>query len=121
MTEAATIANTNAGSSRKRQFQDVFQAVIPFSITLTEASIASAATSSGDVTVAGAALGDFVLVSSETDPVDAVFVGQVTAANTVTVSVLNLTGGAVTAFSGGVKVNGVVLKTGDVFEAPSAY
>lgn len=121
MTEAATIASTNAARSQARQFRDLFTAVIPFSLTLTEASIASAATSSGDVTVTGAALGDFVLVASETDPVDAVFVGQVTAANTVTVSVLNLTGGAVTAFSGGVKVNGLVLKTGDVFEAPSSY
>lgn len=121
MTEAATIANTNAARSQARQFRDVFKEVIPFSITLTEASIASAATSSGDVTVPGAALGDFVLLSPEVDAVDTLFAGHVTAANTVTVSVFNLTGGAVTAFSGGVKVNGLIIKTGDVFEAPSAY
>lgn len=121
MTESATIASTNAARSQARQFRDVFKEVIPFSVTLTEASIASGAASSGDVTVTGAALGDFVLVSCETDIADGVLVGAVTAANTVTLTVANNTGGAITAYSGGVKVNGLVLKTGDVFEAPSSY
>lgn len=123
MTESATIASTKNASRGARQFQDVFSEVIPFSTTLTEASIATGAAgvSAGDITVTGAALGDFVLFAPEVDVVDLVVSGQVTAANTVTITLVNLTGGAVTALSGGVNVNGVVLKAGPVFDNPSAF
>lgn len=121
MTEAATMSSTSLGRKNRAQFQGLFSEVIPFTVTLTEASIATGAVSSGDVTVTGAALGDFVLMASETDLVDCVLVGQVTAADTVTVSVVNVTGGAVTAFSGGIKLNGVVLKAGPAFDAASAF
>lgn len=121
MTEAATVASTSAGTSGARQFQDVFSAVIPFTFSLTEASIASGAASSGDITVPGAALGDFVLVASKSDIADAAIVAQVTAADTVTVTILNNTGGAYTAMSGGFTINGVVLKQGPQFADPDAF
>lgn len=47
-----------------------------------------------EITVTGAALGDFVLVSSSLDVADLALTGAVTAANTVTVQLLNNTGGA---------------------------
>jgi hypothetical protein len=118
--EATTISATNVGPAAHRQFQDVFQKVIPFFFTATEASIASGAVSAGDVTVPGAALGDFVLLASKSDIADLVITAQVTAANTVTVTLANNTGGAVTALSGGFVINGVVLQAGRLFAAPSA-
>lgn len=110
--EATTIASVSAGQESARQFQGVFDTVIPFKFTATEASIASGAVSAGDVTVPGAALGDFVLVASRSDIADLVLSAQVTAANTVTVTLTNTTGGAVTALSGGFVINGVVLGAG---------
>jgi hypothetical protein len=62
---------------------------------------ANAATGSGtcasaDVTVPGVALGDIVMgISAGVDTVDTVIGGAVTAANTVTLTVLNNTAGAV--------------------------
>ena len=122
MTEAATISATSAGRKQSQQFQNVFKEVIPFSFTLTEASIATGAAglSAGNITVTGAALGDFVLFAPEIDVVDLIVSGTVTAANTVTITLANLTGGAVTALSGGATVNGVVLKAGHLFDAPSS-
>lgn len=81
----------------RRQFQALFDSVICHLGTL---DLANAATGSGtfasaDVTVAGAAMGDMVLVSLGVDTVDAVVAGAVTAANTVTVTLLNNTAGAV--------------------------
>lgn len=123
MTEATTIASTSAATSQSRQFQDPFSGAIPFKTTVTEASIATGAAgvSAGDITVTGAALGDFVLFAPKADIVDLVVSGQVTAANTVTLTLVNLTGGAVTALSGGVVFNGIVLKAGPIFAAPSAF
>jgi uncharacterized protein YhdP len=118
--EATTISATKLGRNQKRQFQDIFGSVIPFSFVATEASIASGAVSAGDVTVTGAALGDFVLVASKSDIADLVITGAVTAANTVTVTLANNTGGAVTALSGGFTINGVVLAAGPIFADPSA-
>lgn len=119
--EATTIANTLVGSEQRRMFQHAFSAVIPFTFTATEATIASGACSAGDVTVTGAALGDFVLVAPEGDVADLVVNATVTAADTVTLVLSNNTGGAVTALSGGFTVNGVVLKASDaLFSAPSA-
>lgn len=119
--EATTIASTNLGRNQKRQFTDVFQSVIPFTFTATEASIASGAVSAGDITVTGAALGDFVLVALKGDIADLVVTAAVTAANTVTITLANNTGGAVTALSGGFTVNGVVLTAGAVFASPSSF
>ena len=118
--EATTISATDLGRNGKRQFQDLFGSVIPFKFTATEASIASGAVSAGDITVTGAALGDFVMVAPKSDIADLVVDAQVTAANTVTITLANNTGGAVTALSGGFVFNGVVLTAGPVFAAPSA-
>jgi hypothetical protein len=92
------------------QFQDVFSQVIVSTQTL---DLGNAATGSGtfassDVTVTGAELGDFVLVSLGVDTVDTVVAGAVTAANTVTVTVLNNTAGAVNLASTTARI--VVLK-----------
>lgn len=65
------------------------------SVTWDAGSIASGAEEAKDVTVTGAALGDFVLVSHGIDVADLAIVGQVTAADTVTLNLLNNTGGAV--------------------------
>lgn len=88
------------------QFPAVFSDVIVYTGTL---DLANAATGSGtfassDVTVTGAALGDFVLVSLGVDTVDAVVAGAVTAANTVTVTLLNNTAGAVNLASTTVRI-----------------
>jgi hypothetical protein len=84
--------------NKRSQFIDVFQNVLVY--TDTAFNPANAATGSGtfsatDVVVTGAALGDVVLVSFSLDAVDTVVTAAVTAANTVTVVVLNNTAGAV--------------------------
>ena len=57
-------------------------------------SIASGSFASNDITVSGAALGDFALVSFSLDVQDLGVSVQVTAANTVTVTLTNNTGSA---------------------------
>lgn len=86
-----------ATKSGRRQFPDVFGEVITYQGTLNlgDAATGSGTFASSDVTVTGAALGDFVIVSMGVDTVDAVVAGAVTAANTVTVTLLNNTSGAV--------------------------
>lgn len=99
-----------ATNQNRFQFSAVFSEVICYQGTL---DLANAATGSGtfassDVTISGAALGDFVLVSLGVDTVDAAVVGAVTAANTVTVTLLNNTAGAVNLASTTARI--VVLK-----------
>mgnify|MGYP001337946909 CR=1 FL=1 len=65
------------------------------SATWNPANILVGAMESVDVTVTGAALGDFVLVSASIDTVDLTLTAQVTAANTVTATLANNTAGAV--------------------------
>lgn len=90
-----------------QQFRGVFMDVIRYKGTL---DLANAATGSGtfasaDVTVPGVALGDIVLgVSLGVDTVDAAVVGAVTAADTVTVTLLNNTAGAVNLASTTVRI-----------------
>lgn len=83
--------------SHGRTFRDVFDKVITYkgALNLGDAATGSGTFASADVTITGAALGDFVLVSLGLDTVDTVVAGAVTAANTVTVTVLNNTTGAV--------------------------
>lgn len=61
-----------------------------------------------DVTVTGAALGDYAVASFSVDTADLAISASVTATNTVTVSLLNNTGGAIDLASGTVRV--VVVK-----------
>ena len=87
-----------AVSQGRSQFQGLFSEMWTHSESV---DFANAATGSGtfasvDVTVPGVALGDIVMgVSIAVDTVDTVIGGAVTAANTVTLTVLNNTAGAV--------------------------
>ena len=65
------------------------------SATWDAGSIADGDEEAKDVTVTGAALGDYVLASLSVDVADLALSAQVTAANTVTASLLNNTGGAI--------------------------
>ncbi len=87
-----------AVSQGRSQFQGLFSEMWAVSETV---DFANAATGSGtfasaDVTVPGVALGDIVMgISAGVDTVDTVIGGAVTAADTVTLTVLNNTTGAV--------------------------
>lgn len=101
------------GKKQSRQFQDLFD-VIPFKATVNFASAADAETQPVDVTVAGAALGDLVVVALGVDVADLTLDAQVTAADTVTLTVNNNTGGAVDLAS--TTATGIVLKPTNGFD-----
>jgi len=105
------ITAASVGVKGPRQFQGLFD-VIPFKCTFEDDSILDGDNYSGGGTVAvtGAGLGDFVLVSAALDTVECQFYANVTAANTVEITLQNTTGGTVTAFATGVVINGLVLK-----------
>jgi hypothetical protein len=101
--------------SDRLQFQRLFEVVGAGAFTV---DMGNAATGSGtfavaQITVPGAALGDFVLVSPAVDVVDAAVVGNVTAANTVDLVLLNNTAGAVNLASA--QYNIVVLRLNTAF------
>lgn len=79
---------TNAGIG-PRQFQSLFT-VIPFTFSFEEDSIGAEDSSSKDITVTGAALGDFVLIAPSIDVVSVALWGWVRAADSVTVMAQNL-------------------------------
>lgn len=79
----------------RRQFQSVFDTVICSKQTADIASLADAAGATQTFTVAGAALGDFVIVSTSLDRQGITVTAYVSAANTVAVRVQNESGGAV--------------------------
>lgn len=84
--------------SGRLQFQDLFEVVGAGSFTVNFGNAATGSgtfAGSGALTVPGAALGDFVLVGAGVDVVDSALVGHVTSANTVEVTLLNNTAGAV--------------------------
>jgi len=82
----------------------LFTSILQGSAVWDAASIADGDAVSVDITVTGAALGDFVLVSIGIDTVDLVLTAQVTAANVVTATLSNNTGGAVDLASSTVRV-----------------
>lgn len=90
----------------RRQFSALFKDVITYrgSLNLGDAATGSGTFASSDVTVRGAELGDFVLVSLAIDTVDTVVAAAVTAADTVTVTVLNNTAGAVNLADAAVRI-----------------
>jgi hypothetical protein len=96
--------------SRKeaRQFQDLFGEVIPFTATVDPGSAAAGAEVSGTITVADAALGDFVLLAPGVDLQTLLLSATVISANTVEWVLNNETGGAVDLASSTWK--GIVLK-----------
>lgn len=82
----------------RSQFQGIFGEMWTVSETVNfgNAATGSGTFASADVTVPGVALGDIVLgVSAGVDTVDTVIAGAVTAANTVTLTVLNNTAAGV--------------------------
>ena len=98
-------------SSGRTQFIALFSEAIPFSYVHTDATEAAQVAAQCDVTVTGAALGDFVLLAPGADNNAQTFYGQVTAADTVTITTFNVEGtDADTSFSAGPTVYGVVLK-----------
>jgi hypothetical protein len=105
-----------AGSMQRRQFQDVFKEVIPF--TADEWNMGSVADGDEVVVeqaVAGAELGDFVLVASSADLADLGLTAAVTAAGVVTIQLWNNTGGAID--HGTVDIYGVVLKISNLIKS----
>lgn len=81
-----------------KQLQGVFNElwVVTETVNFANAATGSGTFASVDVTVPNVALGDIVMgVSMGVDTVDAVVAGAVTAANTVTLTLLNNTAGAV--------------------------
>ena len=79
-----------------RQFQGAFSDTWAIKDTFNFGSIADGNEEVTGVTVSGVALGDMVLgVASSVDVADLDLTANVTAANTVTVVVLNNTGGAI--------------------------
>jgi hypothetical protein len=104
------------GSKNARQFTDLFGEVIPFKATVDFASSAAGTGSAIDVTVPGAALGDFVLVAPSIDVADTQLSGEVTAADVVTVMIqANTLSGTEDLASQ--TISGVVLKRGGAFAA----
>lgn len=87
--EVLTVASIVKSTTRIRQFQGVFRGVIEFKALLTEASIAAAKASQLSVTVPGAALGDFILCSIGGNATKIILAAQVTAVDTVKVTLLN--------------------------------
>lgn len=95
------------GTKGPRQFQGLFD-VIPFKATVDFASTLDGNEDASDITVAGAEVGDFVLIAPGADIADLGLTAQVTAANTVTAQIWNNTGGTINPASQ--TLTGVVLK-----------
>lgn len=74
------------------------------SATWNPGAIASGSFEAKDVTVSGAALGDYAIASFSLDIVDLQLSASVTSANTVTCTLYNLTGASVNLDSGTLKV-----------------
>lgn len=82
----------------RKQYQSVFTRVwqVSETINFADAATGSGTFASAEVTVPGVALGDIVMgVSAGVDTIDAVIGGAVTAADTVTLTLLNNTTGSV--------------------------
>lgn len=106
----------SVGTKAKRQFRGLFGEVIPFKATVDFASTLDGNEDASDVTVTGAAVGDFVLVAPGADVADLGLTAQVTAANVVTVQIWNNTGGTIDPASQ--TITGVVIKpNGNLFDS----
>lgn len=73
----------------RRQFQALFDGVIPFKATLNEPSLADAVGDTATIAVPGAKLGDFVLVSMGVDVAGISVTAYVSATNVVSVRFQN--------------------------------
>jgi hypothetical protein len=110
---ASAVQDTGVGLVRS--FRGLFKEGRPFEATLTDATSPAQGGAQCDVTVAGAALGDFVLLAGPAvDTTGLLIYASVTAANTVTITTFNVEGtDANTTLSGGVSVKGIVLTPDD--------
>ncbi len=79
----------------RKQFQALFKEVYTGTATVNPGSILDGNEDNGDVTITGAALGDIVLVGPGVDVADLNVDAYVTAADTVSWSVSNNTGGTI--------------------------
>lgn len=80
---------------------DLFTGVINATTTFDPASLTTyTGTASSAVTVTGAALGDFVIVTAPYDLTGIIASGTVSAANAVKITVFNATGGTIDLASG---------------------
>ena len=106
-----------AAKTDHQDARDLFGTLVMLdgSVTWDAASIADGDEVAQEVTVTGAALGDFVLSSLGVDVADLVLTGAVTAANTVTLVLANNTGGAIDLASATAYAR--VIKRGDVLGA----
>lgn len=110
-TGTASKRNPGGGSDTDTQVGIHSMAVgqVAASTTWDPGSIANGASESKEITVTGAALGDFVLRSFSLDVSDLTLTADVTAANTVTAVLANNSGAAVNLGSGTLRV--LVLKS----------
>ncbi len=97
------------GGLQSKQFQGLFT-IIPFTFTFDENSIASGASSAGDVAVVGAKLGDFCLIAATIDLVDIHVQGFVQSDDTVTITATDLGLGTNTVLAGNESFNGLLLR-----------
>jgi hypothetical protein len=105
ITDTLNVADTKA----PRQFQGVFKC-IPFQFNGDDDSLAAQVAGQCDVSVPGAELGDFVLVTCQVDLVNLICTAWVSAADVVTVQTFNVEGtDASTAIAGNPQFNGIVL------------
>ena len=109
-TEAFTTVGTpSIGVSGARQFQGLFS-VIPFKVNLEEDSVADQAGSNAVFSIAGAALGDIVLMGPAWDMTNMTFSASVISAGVVELQIHNLTGAAATGGATAGVWNGVILQ-----------
>jgi len=118
MADAVTLVRLEQGAElRPRKFRSLCQ-IVPFQFTYINASAPADASGTGatheevvDITITGLAIGDFVFISPKLDVADLSFVAYVTAANTLSVQVRNLTGGDLTTFqTAGAEFNGFAIR-----------
>lgn len=108
---AITDTSNKSRPSDKHQFQSVFAEVIPFSFVGDADTLAAQVAGQCDVSVPGASLGDFVLITAGVDNNAQIVTAAVTAAGVVTVTTFNVEGtDADTSFSAAPTFYGVVLK-----------
>jgi hypothetical protein len=108
--ETPTTLTIGAVASKgSKQFQGLFS-VIPFTFNLEEDSIAASVGSGGTVAVAGAEVGDLVLIAPAQAVSTLAFVANVSAAGVVAINAFNLDAAANTQLAVVGKGKGVVLK-----------
>lgn len=100
----ATLAATVAFSTFAADFAAVFPAPLSSSVTWNPPNLVNQASETTTISVAGAVSGNYVQVSFSLDLQGLSLTGYVSAADTVTVILSNLTGGAVDLASGTLKV-----------------